>query len=160
MEAKIEGKKVEIDVTDLEVLTIVIDDKKQDLDIKKELQIQEEDIGLLQKQVAENASEYAYYSVALAWYQYRQDEIRDEYDRLYAGKDIKIRGDARYVNAKERLYKSLVELDKEVIEKKKEKNKLNYVCDKLQAFVKAIEKKGDRMAQIYSRLKIEEGKRF
>jgi hypothetical protein len=79
--------------------------------------------------------------------------VENEIEVIEAKKDLEIRKEGGG-ELKEREVRSKLLLDRELMEKKEYLFQIDEVVRRLRALVKGIEKKGDRLAQLYSRWKL------
>lgn len=137
---------VQVVADGLDTLIIEVDGKKDKINVKDFLRIDETNI---EKEFADNPSLYAYYASVLSWYQYEEDKLEARLDEIVSQKDLTLR--KKFATAKERELKSWIDLEEDVIEAREALMKAKYVVRKLGAFVKGVEKKGDRLIQIYAK---------
>lgn len=146
---------VQISVKGLNFMHLMIDDEVHEIDVEKFLYIDE---GAIEEQHAKNPSEYAYYSSVLAWYEYDRDKKKVSLARLKASVELEVR--QTFKNNHEKVTESRVakevEMDVSVMEAEDAYLRSCYVTNKLKAFVAGIEKKGDRLVQIYARFRKQE----
>jgi len=148
---------MEIEASGLDKLTIIVDGNRQEIYVSKFLLI---DDTRLEHELKENPSQYAWYATVLAHYDYARDKIERELKELRATYSLSIR--ERYKLEKQKGDKEPTEglikeeLDTTPIIKDKERQLLqaSLVCGKIAALVRGIEKKGDRLAQLYSKYKM------
>lgn len=149
------GTEVEINVLGLDKLKLLIGENSKEIDVPTLLSIQDDSIELLQEQVAKSPALIEYYSSVKAWYEYELDEIRCDLERTYAELDKdnrKSAGDNK-LDVKERFFKSVVETDSLIIAAKSKLNQYSYIVGRLSSLVRALERRDDRLCQIYSRYK-------
>ena len=146
----IQGRSVMVNADGLDVLSIQVDGKMMDIRIKDFLNIKEE---FIDEHIKENSSNYTYFSALLSWYEYIRDVLEQELEAMKASLEIKIR--EKYSDTKTKIVIDVVQAQinttQVVLEAKAEILKLNYICKRLSGFVKGIEKKGDRLSQLYAR---------
>jgi len=134
----------------VDLLVIEVDGQRQVIELRHFLSIDENSI---EKELIENPAQYAYYASVLGWYENLYSRVEDEIAVLEAKKDLEIRQEGGG-ELKEREVRSRLLLDRELREKKEYLFQIDEVVRKLRALVKGIEKKGDRLAQLYSKWKL------
>jgi len=134
----------------VDLLIIEVDGQRQVIELRKFLSIDENNI---EKELVENPAQYAYYASVLGWYENLYSRVENEIEVIEAKKDLEIRKEGGG-ELKEREVRSKLLLDKELMEKKEYLFQIDEVVRRLRALVKGIEKKGDRLAQLYSRWKL------
>jgi len=142
---------VKIDGEGLEKLVIKQGGEERVIDLNEFLKIDENNI---EQEMRENPSQYAYYASVLSWYEKLRDELSNKLEELEYKKELVIRKRIAEVGDKirEAEVRALVETDKEVLELRNKVLEVKYVVKRLTALVRGIEKKGDRLSQIYARL--------
>ena len=146
-----EGKVVKIEGEGIEKLVIKQGGEEKVIDLNEFLKIDENSI---EQEMRENPAQYAYYASVLAWYEKLRDELSSKLEELEYKKELSIRKKIAELGDKvrEAEVKALVETDEEVLELRNKVLEVKYVVKRLTALVKGIEKKGDRLSQIYARL--------
>lgn len=150
-----DSKDFLLDTDGLDRLTLMISGNEQVVNIPELLIIRDESIELLQEQACKSAALIEYYNSVKIWYEYELDEIRAESERTYSELDRLLRIDPNLIgqDTKERHYRSLVDSDSLMIEVKDRMNKYLYITKRLNGLVRALERRDDRLSQVYSRYK-------
>lgn len=143
---------VKVEGEGLEKLVIKQGGEERVIDLNDFLKIDESNI---EQEMKENASQYAYFASVLAWYEKKKDSLNTELEMLKYKKELQIRKGLASTGDKvrEAEVKALVATDNEVVEMEKRVLEVKYVVKRLSALVKGIEKKGDRLSQLYARLR-------
>lgn len=151
---KVVGNRVEIEVDGMEWLTIVVDGTKEDINIKQLLSIDDSD---LDGELRNNPPLYGWYATVLAHYEYHRAVEEEALEELRAQVATRVRRefwDSRKPGQKditETQIKEAVLQDPDVKEKSRYVLRVKLVSKKLRALVMALEEKGNRLAQLYSK---------
>lgn len=135
-----EERIVRVDATDADTLVFIVDGKEERINARDFVKI---DDTRLEEQLQNNPAEYAYYSAVVSWYQYMKSLKEMQLDIEMAKRDTSVREMYRRIEEKPREadIKTKIDLTDDIIKRREELIQLGYVCKRLEAFVRAVEKK-------------------